>query len=98
MAKTTAGDKPQTSTQKESKYPIDAKEMPKLVLSDKIPTSLSVDVDRTTLTVKFPHKVDNEKNYLDKYTEELRVAFAKASMQNWKAVFFIGEKRYFSTL
>ena len=82
-----------------SVFPFDPVEVPKLVLEKTLPEGMEVDrPPKCIVRIKFKGTILNEINLLNHYTDELRKAFKTASMPGWKAIFFVNERRYVSTL
>ena len=89
-----------TPTPKKPEFPVSAKELPKL-LSDEdksLPDGVTMKAIQRVVTIVFTDELPFVLNTLNKYTDELRAAFQKASMPGWKAIFMANGKRYVSTL
>lgn len=80
--------------------PISAKDLPKIISEnhDDIPDCLAVDYVKRLVTIQFDGEVPNEKNTLNKYTDELRKTFQAAQLPGWKAFFMANGKKFVSTL
>jgi hypothetical protein len=82
-----------------SVFPFDPAEVPKLVLEKELPEGMEVQrPPKCIVRIKFKGTINNEINLLNHYTDELRKAFKMASMAGWKAIFFVNNRRYVSTL
>lgn len=80
--------------------PIPAKELPRIIAGDKadFPKCLKVEFVKKLVIIEFKGEVPNVKNTLNKYTDDLREAFAAAELPGWKAFFIAGGVKFVSTL
>lgn len=100
IAPTGSTDKEAVPKPKKPDVPYSAKEVAKLI-SDKdseIPEMMKVNRTSRVITMHFDQEIPNVLNTLNHYTDELRKAFATASLPRWKAIFMANGKQYVSTL